>query len=754
MCAKITEMRKSLFTILLLFFCIHLFGQGVLSGHITDKSDNTPLVGANIYFPELSRGVVSDANGNYEIYKLPKGELLVTFSFIGYKKEIRKINISGTNQKLDVALSPIVVQGEEVVISGNFTGSQHVSTVKISALESKTLLQVASPSFVEAITSIPGVDMISKGPGIGTPVIRGLSTSNVLFLNNGVAMQNFQFSENHPYIVDESGVGRVEVLKGPASLLYGSGAVAGIINIIPKAPLPEGRIEGDAVLKYYSNTQGLSGNMGVRGTNHNIVWGLRANMNSNKDYVDGNGHQVANSRFNTNSIKANAGIINKLGSFRLFTEYSQNKLGLTVPPSIKKVKDNERKNSIWYQDLSNLLVHSKNKFWIGGIKTDVDLAWQQNHRQLLTDEDMPFLTAVDMMLNTLSYSARTIIPIKGSFKLSTGLQGMWQNNKNNEAPDHVLPNATINEVSAFALGQYQTEKLNIESGLRYTFYSVSVPEQPKSSFEYPLMGALSKQYSNVSFSLGATYHLTEQFLLRANVASAFRSPNLAELTQDGVHGTRYEKGNPDLKTQRNTEADLGLHLHTVHTTLDVSGFYNLVNNYIYLSPSVDTTDSGVPIYYYQQDRATLFGGEAKLHIHPHPLHWLHILADWSYVVGEKTSGGYLPFIPTQKFRFELKVKKDKWKAFRNSYVKLGTDIALAQNKPAQFETATDSYWLLDAGIGSDIVVGKQLVNISINGNNLLNKTYQDHLSTLKPLGIYDMGRNVSVVIRIPVGIKE
>ncbi len=747
-------MKSGIFTIIIILFTLPIFGQHALTGHISDQSDNTPLVGANIYFPELSKGVVSDAHGNYSIKSLPSGELLVTFSFIGYKTEIRKINIDHSDLSLDIALSPVVVQGEEVVISGNFTGTQHINTVKISALESKTLLHVASPSFMEAITTIPGVDMISKGPGIGTPVIRGLSTSNVLFLNNGISLQNFQFSENHPYLIDEAGVGRIEVLKGPASLLYGSGAVGGVINVIPKAPLPAGKIEGEATMKYFTNTSGLSGNLGIRGTNNNIVWGLNGSINSNKDYVDGNGNQVINSRFNTNSIKADVGLINRAGSFRIFTEYSQNKLGLTVPPAIKKIEDDSRENNIWYQDLSNLLVHSKNKIWTGKVKTEIDLAWQQNHRKLNTDPDMPFFTSVDMLLNTLNYSARTTIPVKSSFKISTGFQGMWQNNHNNEAPDHVLPNATINEVSAFAMGQYQTEKLNIETGLRYTYYSVAMPEQPKSLPEKPLIGPLKKQYNNVSFSLGATYHLTKQLLFRVNVASAFRSPNLAELTQDGVHGTRYEKGNPDLKTQRNTEADLGLHLHTVHTTLDISGFYNHVNNFIYLSPSTDTTTSGLPIYYYQQDMANLFGGEAKIHIHPHPAHWLHLMANWSYVVGKKNSGGYLPFIPAQKFRFEIKFKKEKWSAFQNSFFKMGTDLTLAQNNPAQFESATDGYWLLDMGVGTEIKIGKQLINFSINGNNLLNKDYQNHLSTLKPLGIYDMGRNISFVLRIPIGIKK
>ena len=747
-------MKRGILVFSIILFSIFSFGQNSLSGRVTDKTDNTPLAGANIYFPELSKGVVSDKEGKFLIDKLPVGEQLVTISFIGYTTEIKKVNIHGGNQTLDVALSPLVIQGEEVVISGNFTGSQHVNTVKISTLESKTLHNVATPSFIEAITAVPGVDMISKGPGIGTPVIRGLSTSNILFLNNGIPLENFQFSVDHPYMVDESGVGKVEVLKGPASLLYGSGAVGGIINLIPKAPLPEGQIKGEASFNYYSNTEGLKGSLGVRGTNKNITWGVSGHVNSNKDYVDGNGDRVPNSRFNTNGIKADVGLINKLGSFRVFTNYSKDQLGLTVPPSIEKVKDNERKNSIWYQDLSNFLVHSQNKIWIGKFKTDVDVAWQQNHRKLQTDPDKPFFTAVDMLLNTLHYSAKTTFPVKEKFKVSTGFQGMWQNNQNGDAPDHVLPDATINELSAFALAQYQTEKINIETGLRYTYYSVAVPEQPKSGAEFPLMGPLNRDFNNVSFSVGATWHLTKQLLLRANLASAFRSPNLAELTEDGIHGTRYEVGDPDLKTQRNTEADLGLHLHTVHTTLDVSGFYNNVNNYIYLSPSTDTTNSGLPIYYYRQDMAVLYGGEAKLHIHPHPLHWLHIMANWSYVIGKKTNGDYLPFIPAQKFRFEVRLQKNKWSVFRNSYVKVGTGITLAQNNPAQFETSTDGYTLLDAGMGTGFEIGKQIITVSISGNNLLNKAYRDHLSTLKPLGIYNMGRNIAIAVKIPIGIKN
>jgi iron complex outermembrane receptor protein len=730
---------------------VFLFSQSILTGTITDKDDGTVLAGANVLFPELSRGTISDVNGNYEIANLPQGDYIVTFSYVGYKTEIKKIKIDKTRKVVNVQLSPVVIEGQEVVISGNFTNSQHENTVKISTLKSITLLQASTPSFIEAITSVPGVEMISKGPGIATPVIRGLSTSNILFLNNGIPLQNFQFSENHPYIVDEAGLGNIEVLKGPASLLYGSGAVGGIINIIPEVPLPEGEIKGDVIFKYFSNTDGLAGNIDFRGTNKNIIWGVYGNVNSNKDYYDGNNNRIPNSRFNTNSIKADVGLIKKKGTFRLFGQYSHNNLGLTVPHSVNLVNDDKRKTNIWYQDLTDIFIHSQNKLFFKNFIAKINIAWQENRRKLHTDNEMPVFTTVDMLLKTFNYSVKLTSFEKKGFRISSGVQGYWQKNNNFDAPDHVLPNAIINEFSVFSVGQYNTGKLNVEAGLRYTFYDVAVPEQLKSSIGDDTVGPLFRDFNNVSFSTGMTYGVNDVFLFRANIASAFRAPNLAELTQDGIHGTRYEIGNPNLNTQRNYEFDAGFHFHTRHTTVDLSGFYNHIKKYIYLSPSLDTTSGGLPVYYYQQDLAYLFGGEAKVHIHPHPVHWLHLMADWEYTIGKKHNGEYLPFIPPQKFGLEVKAEKERWHFFEKTYIKAGLDVTLAQNKTSPFETATDDYTLLNASFGTTLLIGFQKIILNINGSNLTNKTYQNYMSTLRPLN--NMGRNISVVIKIPLFVK-
>jgi len=289
--------------------------------------------------------------------------------------------------------------------------------------------------------------------------------------------------------------------------------------------------------------------------------------------------------------------------------------------------------------------------------------------------------------------------------------------------------------------------------MRYSFRKIDVPKQPASGDPNSDEIQYDGQFSNLSASVGATINVTEKMHFRLNLASAYRSPNLAELTQQGMHGTRYEVGNPELKTQQNLEADLGYHLHTRHLTFDISAFYNNVFNYIHLSPTSDTTDEGVDIYRYQQADAYLYGGEFSIHLHPHPIHWLHLKSSYSYVVGKKKQGGYLPLIPAQKLNLNVSVTKRKWKGLRDMFVKAGVDFVFAQNNPSEFETAPAAYTLLKLGLGFDVVVKQQRFSFSIVANNLLDATYYDHLSSLKPLGIYNMGRNVSFSIKIPFGIK-
>ncbi|MCB2207962.1 MAG: TonB-dependent receptor [Bacteroidetes bacterium] len=754
--------------IFLFLTSFQVFSQNSISGKTTDKENGSSLPGVNVFIHELSIGTTSDKDGDYKLENLPNGEFIIHYSFVGYQTIHKKVFLNGSNFNFDVALETKVIEGDEVVVSGNFSSTQHDNTIKVSTLGIKQINRTSDPSLMASITEVPGVNMISKGPGVVTPVIRGLSLNNILVLNNSVPMQNFQFSADHPYLLDENGLKSVEIIKGPASLIYGSGAVGGVINLLPEEVARAGTISGEYSLRYFSNTVGALSNLGVKGNQNGFVWSVRGGINSNKDYIQGNNQFVPNSRFNSYNVKADAGIIRKIGNFRIFYTHNKSNFGMAVEPAFSLVTENQRKNEVWYQDLTDNLLMSQNRFFINKVKIDFDLSYQNNNRKLKGQANDSIDNMVDMTLQTFSYRLKAAHTFNQKFRMVTGIQGLYQNNENGEAPDHVLPDATLNDISLYALLQYEFTKLKIEGGLRYSYRNIDVPfqeaggghshdeeeeheEEHEEDEEYI---EFNNHYNNLSASIGATWTINEQNLIRLNLASAFRAPNLAELTQHGKHGVRFEEGNPDLQIQQNLELDLGYHLHTRHTSLDISVFYNHVFNYIHLAPTTDTTEDGDFIYRYLQAEAKLYGGEASLHIHPQPVHWLHILATYSQTIGQYATGDYLPLIPASDLYLEIRLEKQQWKFLRNIYLEGGVDIVFAQEHPSEYETNTPAYNLVNMGFGFDIQCKRNLVNFNIKVSNLLNINYYDHLSSLQYLDIYNMGRNISVSLKIPFTLKN
>jgi len=755
------------FGIIILAVCLLsgiVYGQGnyTLKGTVTDEQNNT-LPGANIYIPELHSGTATDKDGQYILSNLVIGRFKVQYSYMGYETQIRDVVITDNEMIIDIQLHPSAFHSQEVVISGGRPTSQHENAIKIETISVSSIETSGTPSLMKSIAEIPGVDAISKGDGVTTPVIRGLSTSNILVLNDGIRLGNYQFSANHPYLVDEFGIDKVEVIKGPASLLYGSDAIGGVINFIKEKPANAGSIEGDANLQYHSNTLGPTGNIGIKGSGKKFNWGLRGGIKSNMDYLQGSGDFVPNTRFNQASIKSFGGFSTSNANFRVYYDYTKMKAGMCVAPVIPVITERGRKNKIWYQDLEMHLVSSKNTLYLKALKLQANLSYQYNYRRLQGDEPEPHFTLVDAKLNTLNYEIKGnhISSERSTFFLA--LQGMYQQNRNQEAPEHVLPDYSLNDISISGLVQHDfNEVIHLQIGLRFDNRFIYVPEQDLHGHDHgdegdegkeeKIFEELERYYGNISGSIGLTYEVSEHFLLRANLASAYRTPNVAELTQDGMHGIRYEQGNRDLTSQRNYEADLSFHYHSKRIMFDIGGFYNYINNYVFLALTSDTTDDGQTIYRYEQNNATIYGLEAIAEVLA--TEELSIKSIYSYIRGKQSNEENLPFIPQNRLKFEIKwLRTELWK-FSGFYIKAGSEIAFDQKNPATFETGTNGYTLFDAGIGFTFHLSGQPLNLDVIATNLLNRNYIDHLSTLKELGYNDPGRNVTVSIRVPFKIKD
>ncbi len=758
-------MKTSTLSVLVMLIILSITQTTIaqISGTVKEAQDGTTIVGANIFVMELERGTISNAKGFFELLDLPQSDLTIQVSFIGYQTQYFKWKASSGETQLEINLNQEVIRHEEIVVSAGFSDTQHKNAITVDFIDRENMVSMAAPSVNQLLADLPGVDVASSSGAVSQPVIRGLSGTNILVLNNGIRLENYQFSRNHPFIIDEFGVERIEVIKGPASLLYGSDAVGGVINVIKELPAPNNSMNADFSSRYYSNTNGSNTTLGVRQSGKTFQWGLRGIIRAHHDYKDGNNNTVPNSRYTNKAFKTFAGLNLKKGSTKLYYDYSKDDIGMTVEGLSNSMPNDHARPNIWYQDLNNHFIASKTTLLFGDVKLDGNLGYQINQRKEIEAPDAEDDgVAINSELRTFTYELKAQRPITDEIKSIVGIQGMHRNNSNNEAEGKILPDADLMDFSAFMFLQYSpSEDLNLQGGVRYDYRQLDVPHQERGAHEHgPTIPGdhfteeeeeehieLYRTFNNISGSLGATYHLSHSTLLRANVASAFRAPNLAELTQAGFHAGRHEEGNPDLEAQRSVEGDISVHSHYDLFTFDLSAYYNRINNYIFLAPTGEFED-GSPVYEYDQALANLYGAEMGLHLHPKSAEWLHLKATGAWINAKQENGAYLPFIPPFRGKVELMGEKDKIGALGKSFIRFDVEMSADQNNPAEFETRTAGYYLLNASIGSSLRLSNTHMNFSLAVNNLLNRQYVDHLNMLKPLGYYNMGRNVSIGLNI------
>ncbi len=742
-------MKRIISIFFVLSFFMNANAQNQIKGKVTDIN-NEPLIGASVYLPELNKGTITDTAGEFMITNIPGGTINIQFSYIGFNTEIKSIEILQPETKADAWLTNAVIESQEIVVTGGYVSSQHENAVKIDVLKGKDIGLAGTPNFMESLTQVPGIDMIAKGQGISKPVIRGLSMNDILVMNNGVRIENYQYSENHPLGIDDNDVEKVEIIKGPASLLYGSDAIGGVINFIKEKPAPAGKIIGDYRMQLHSNTIGINNSLGFKGASKSLFGGFRIGHKTHADYLQGGGDYVPNSRFNEMTFNANAGYTGKIGTFRLFYDYFKQDLGMTVPAVKPLITEQGRENEIWYQDLEHQMISSQNSIYIGRIRWEINAAYQRALRKLQTAIDIPF---VEMSLNTVNYESKLYLPSGDKSDYIIGLQGMSQKNRNlNDRPSQFLPDANISNLGFLGLIRYTFfGKLKLQGGARFDMYKTetfALGTEGTESYHSPV----NKDFSNFNFSFGTTYQPVEKIMLRANFAKGYRVPNLSELTSNGMHGNRYETGNEDLSPENSFETDLSIHYHSEFLSFDLAGFSNKINDYIFISPTTDTTSSGVNIYRYSQTNAMLNGGEAGIHFHPQALPWLHFKGTFSSVVAKQENGDYLPFIPANKVRYEIRAERKKLGFLINPNIKISALSAFSQDNPSPYETVTGGYTLVNISAYSEVLVLKQTFSFGISVNNLFDTQYFDHLSTLKPMNYFNQGRNINISMKIPIGI--
>ncbi|HTO17259.1 MAG TPA: TonB-dependent receptor [Edaphocola sp.] len=789
-----------------------LFAQNKtsLTGIVTDQKDGSLLIGASIYFPDLKIGTTTDTNGRYQIKELPKTRLLVEINYMGYNPSAQQIDLT-TSSTQNFKLKEAVTELGEVVVTGLSKATRRTRTPSpISVFTPLQLKQLSATNIVDALTNLPGVSQISTGSSISKPIIRGLGYNRVLVVNDGIRQEGQQWGDEHGVEIDEYSINRVEVLKGPASLAYGSDAMAGVINFQPAPTLQEGSLKGNFLANYQTNSGLIGGSLNLGGNQKGFVWDVRYSQKVAHSYKNKYDGYVLNSGFNENNIGGMLGLNKSWGYAHLkFSSYNLKPgiiEGARDPVTGQFVKPIANNDSIVeetiasntdlrsynafipYQKIHHYKLVSNNNFYIGKGALKVTLGWQQNQRKEFEEILNPNEYGLYLNLNTINYDLRYNHSINNTFDLSFGTNGMYQNSKN-KGSEFLIPDYNLFDIGIFALAKKSWIKWTLSGGLRYDLRSEhgkdlwldaddNIIDYPDINSEH-LFSAFNSKFQGVSGSIGATYQIKDIIYTKLNFSKGFRSPNIAELTANGVHSgsAQYLIGSPILKPENSYQVDYTFGINSEHVTLETDLFYNNINNYIFLeklnnNSGGDSITNGYQTYKYTSGNAFLYGGEISLDIHPHPFDWLHFETHFSFVQAVQSnqvdSMRYLPFTPAPKLQLGLRADiKGIGSHLSKVYFKIGVENYFNQNhiyKAFGTETATPGYTLLNSGVGTDIIRKKRtLFSIYIRATNLTNIAYQSHLSRLKYLdvnnatgrtGIYNMGRNISLKLIVPIDIKK
>ena len=815
---------KTIICFIALYISASLQAQTTLKGIIKDKETNEPLPGAILYFPDLKSSSVSNSDGSFEIHNLPSIKALLQVRLIGYQTVIKTIDLSQT-QPVTITMEQSHIEANEVVVTGVSKATEAKrSPVPMVSVDQKYLQQNTATNVIDALIKVPGVNVLSTGPNVSKPYIRGLGYNRVLTLFDGVRQEGQQWGDEHGIEIDQFLIDRIEVIKGPASLTYGSDALAGVVNLLPANTTPEGTLKGSIQSNYQSNNGLYAGSANIAGNIRSVVFGLRATRKEASNYQNKYDGRVYNTGFKETDVNAYLGVNRKWGyshvnmsvfdNLQEIPDGSRDSLTRkftkqiseedTLRPIVTNSELNSYKIDPVHQRVQHYRLSSINQFIIGQSKLALKLGYQQSIRREYAHPQNPDIAGLYLKLNTATYDLKFYLPEKSGWESTIGVNGMYQVNNTDQGTEFVIPNYTLFDFAPFVYVKKEIGKFDLAAGARYDTRSFKNSElytgtNPATGFDMKVTDTTgaTKQFDNYnhtfhgfSGSFGITYNITDKLLIKANVARGFRAPNISEISAKGVHpGTGFEQlGDANLKPEFNLQEDIGLFFDSHHISLSGEVFHNTIDHYIFNQKlqSLMGGDSlyneagnSYPVYKFTQTKAQLFGGEAHIDIHPHPLDWLHFENSISMVYAINKGGNgailndsnkYLPFIPPIHTNSELRAEfRKKIACFYHMYVKVGMQYYAAQNRAflaENTETKTPGYTLFDAGLGTDVCnkKGNTLCTIGIFCTNLTDVAYQSNMSRLKYFdnypnngtgrsGIYSMGRNISFKLTIPFNTK-
>ncbi len=789
---------KQLLFVLLLFviFQKSSYSQDLkLEGRIVDEQD-LGLENAHIHINK--KFVLAGENGYYHIGNLEEGEYSISISYIGFKTLDTVVSLS-ENTVLNFQLSESAANLEAVVLEGN---SRRTSSENVEKINKDYLQEHFSGSLANSLERLPGVNSVEIGAGASKPIIRGLGFNRVAVSENGIKQEGQQWGADHGLEIDAFSVENVEVVKGVGAIEHGSDAIGGVIKIINDRVPVEG-FAGEVIgfTKSVNNTIAASANLSLR--TDKFFYKLKATGSEFGDYsvpTDNIIYLNRNIPIYSERLKNTAGKeVDLYGQIGYLGDHYKGTLSLSnvyfksgfFPgahgiPTLSRVQDDGDQRNIEYpfQRVNHLKIINKNEWFFHDYSWEVTLGFQNNHRQewsrfhthytgQVAPEVNPDLE-LDFNLNTFDFQAKYSRDFNESHSSSIGLQTQIQDNSISGF-NFLLPEYSRINQGLYVTHSYKaSEKINLNLGARLDLSRIDLEGfYDPNLYEYLIGNGSSeaiansyatrsteteRDFSNFNFMGGVLYNFHKNWDLSGNAGTSFRLPTAIELGANGIHhgSFRHEQGDPDLNAEKGYVFDTKLNYKNNSFSASLSPYLYYFDNYIFLNPSGEFSilPHAGQIYKFTESRAILTGLELDAHKVFAEKWRTQLTFEYLYnrQINRNSSRNFpLPFTPPVNGFAEVgyAILKDS-KTFEDTEIFTNTNFALEQDRIAQNEEVTPGYQIFGGGLRTNLNFGDFKATVNLQATNIFNTKYFNHTNFYRALEIPEMGRNIQLMVKIPL----
>lgn len=571
-------------------------------------------------------------------------------------------------------------------------------------------------SLGETLEQLPGIRSLSMTTGIGKPVIRGLTNNRVVTLANGQRTETQQWGHDHSPNVESADADRIEVVKGPASVLYGSDALGGVVNVLRK-PLPTA--DGGATLTRGRLTLGyhsamLAPSLTAVGEGARGAWGWRAS---------GTGRWA-------DDLRTPRGVVANTGNH---TRYGELGLGWRTDSNAVTVTASARSEEIGIADdpltapgytgrqrIATERVSVEQRWQRGAHGLRILTGWEQNHRREYESAATSDVTLGLRSTNVNALAHWQHAPV-GALRGVVGLD-VQRTAFRTFGNETLIPDNTASTMGVYAFEQIERGPLAWSAGVRHDWRTLDTPGN-----RVLALPATAKTFRALTGTLGVVVAPRAPVSLAVNVARGFRAPSASDLFANGFHeGTRaFEIGDPRLRVESSLNTDVGLRVRHARVQGELTGYVNRIRDYIYLAP-VGTAGRALDSLQVLQGHAQLVGIEGAATIALAPAWSLSTTADYVHA-RNRVDGTALPFVPPPRVASSL-----RWaRSAPGAYATFTAEWNAKQTRTFRADIAPAAWTVLSASAGRGVLTPRGLVFVDLSARNLLNTRYRDFMSRYK-----------------------